>query len=188
MRTGYHSYCGCCGRPCHETAEWCDACEAHVGKNGGPPWERTHFALTGNPCMYEDYDGCGVAGIHGYCERPAGHDGPHSTTFWWRPADDPALEALLTAQEERLASTSTSPEDPPSVGIGYQSVHPAPDYPTAASPLYTLAYEAQNVIDWLRQEGHDGKHPIPCVSCQIIHHLSEALKGEVSSASDEGGR
>lgn len=103
MRRRYHSYCGCCGQPCHETGDWCDPCAEHVGYSG-PPWERTYFAVTGKPCPFEDINGCGLKGDLGYCERPEGHDGPHSTTVWWpAPATDGALAELIDATNARMS-------------------------------------------------------------------------------------
>lgn len=112
MRAGYHSYCGCCGQRNDERREWCDACEGHVADVKGPPWVKTYFAQHGTPCPNEDINGCGLKGEHGYCERPEGHDGAHSTTVWWDDEHlDPALRELLAHQEDRLADSQPAGDD-----------------------------------------------------------------------------
>jgi hypothetical protein len=56
-------YCGCCGDVIPRLVDdatgvadivpwWCDPCKGHVGTDG-PPWERTHQALTGEPCPWQ---------------------------------------------------------------------------------------------------------------------------------------
>lgn len=93
MRTGYHSFCGCCGRPCNEVADWCEACVQHVDTGGNPPWERTYFALTGNPCPNEDINACGVCSAH---RKPAPVD--VSDNAWLKDR----VEAEVETAAERI--------------------------------------------------------------------------------------
>ncbi len=48
------SYCGCCGRPCSMSEIFCKDCMIHVATDNRPPWERTFFALNGEPCPFQE--------------------------------------------------------------------------------------------------------------------------------------
>lgn len=49
-----HDHCGCCGQ-CYVylNGSFCLPCrtkKGHLGSPGLPPWERTYFAVHGEPC------------------------------------------------------------------------------------------------------------------------------------------
>lgn len=44
--------CGCCGRPIHPEAVWCDDCCEHV-KPTGPLWDRTFYSQWSIPCPHQ---------------------------------------------------------------------------------------------------------------------------------------
>ncbi len=63
------SFCGCCGREMScsiqdGVAEWCFDCYQHIRRyGGGPPWDRTYFAIHGKECPFAespDDDGGGL--------------------------------------------------------------------------------------------------------------------------------
>lgn len=56
-----HDHCGCCGR-CYVylNGDFCTPCRSknrHLGSRDLPPWDRTYFAIHGEPCPLQLIDG-----------------------------------------------------------------------------------------------------------------------------------
>jgi len=85
------SWCGCCGRPCEDTALWCDDCALHV-THDGQPHECTYHAQHGIPCPFEDQgdEDCTAEGL-----GPRIFERKPSPAWPLEAGDDPELHALV---------------------------------------------------------------------------------------------